>query len=481
MIPSEIYNQLNEYKIPHKEVDRQYNLLLTGTEYCKLERPALLNDGIRSLSHSEAQKLANTYDSRKNTLSIEKFVPASGAATRMFKELAEFVETGIETSSTQLFFESINKLAFEKLVPSDLNKKEQASYILKDLRYQSTPKGLIPFHAYRGFTRTPFKEHWVEGLIYAASNGKVKLHFTVSKEHQLAFEKIYRTRIKSFLEEYKLGLEISFSQQYKSTDTFIVGGDKKILLDKENTPVMRPGGHGALIQNLNALSSELVFIKNIDNVVHQNHLEATVLYKKALAAILIDLKSNIFKQLANIEHNKVELLELERLGKEAMIPIPENYSPWPVSSKVEFWKNKFNRPIRVCGMVKNEGEPGGGPFWVLKSGETSLQIVESAQIDPSDAQQQKKAKSATHFNPVDLVCYLNDYKGIKFNLMDYVDNSAAFITKKTINGNEVNVLEHPGLWNGAMADWTTVFVEVPIETFNPVKTVNDLLKPTHLP
>lgn len=481
MISSKVYTYLSNLKIPNKEVDRQYSLLVNGTQYCSLDRPAILNDGIKSVSQSMAQKYASQYDLHKNTLSIEKFVPASGAATRMFKELAEFVDTEVESPTVKSLFSSISKLAFEKLIPSGLNNKQIGSYILKELRYQSTPKGLIPFHTYKGFTRTPFKEHWIEGLNYAASNKKVKLHFTVSEEHQQAFEKIYRTRIKSFLEEYNLGLEISFSQQNKSTDTFIVGTENQILVNKENQPIMRPGGHGALIENLNTLSSELVFIKNIDNVVHQNHLEATIIYKKALAAILIELKSKIFEQLINIENNKATILELEQLGKEAMIQFPENYNSLLKATKIGFWKNKLNRPIRVCGMVKNEGEPGGGPFWVNKSGETSMQIVESAQIDSSNSHQLKIAKSATHFNPVDLVCYLNDYKGIKFNLTNFVDKSTAFITKKTIDGSEVNVLEHPGLWNGAMADWITVFVEVPIETFNPVKMVNDLLKPTHLP
>lgn len=479
MINSEVYSKLENHGISKIEVDQQYQLLLNGSQFSRLTKPAILGDGIQLLSKIEAKKYNKYYHSVKDSIRIQKFVPASGAATRMFKELAEFAGGGIETKSIIDLFSSLDDLAFAALIPTNLSNKEIANYILKNLGYQSTPKGLIPFHKYESFTRTPFKEHWIEGLNYASSKGKVQLHFTVSENHQQAFEKIYKTSINSFLKEYKIALEIDFSHQHKSTDTIIVDNRNEILLDNNHEPILRPGGHGALIQNLNSLNADLVFVKNIDNISHQNHLEVTILYKKALAGFLLQLTYNIFKQLENIADNTFHLNDLEQVGNQVFIQKPAEYANWNENTKVKFWTSKFNRPIRVCGMVKNEGEPGGGPFWVNNKMETSLQIVESAQINLNSHEQNRILQKSTHFNPVDLVCYTTDYKGNKFDLLNYVDESAAFITTKTVNGKEVNVLERPGLWNGAMADWTTVFVEVPIETFNPVKTVNDLLKSSH--
>jgi uncharacterized protein DUF4301 len=479
MISSEVYSHLENAGLRKFEVDRQFKLLTQGVSFINLEKVAEIGNGIQFLSKEEALEYSKIYSKRANKVKIQKFVPASGAATRMFKELAEFAENNVKTNSISSLFNSISNLAFAPLIPAHLTKKEIAKYILKNLGYGNTPKGLIPFHKYKGFTRTPFKEHWIEGLNYAASNGKVQLHFTVSKEHKNAFEKIYKTRIKSFLEEYHLELEIEFSQQHNSTDTIIVDNEGKLLLDDDGLPILRPGGHGALIQNLNSLKADLVFVKNIDNVSHENHLEFTILYKKALAGILLEIKDKIFDQLSSIENNIYQLSTLEDTGSEIMIKKPDEYVGWKDEEKVSFWEEKFNRPLRVCGMVKNEGEPGGGPFWVKDNNCLSLQIIESAQINVSNKRQNSILQSSTHFNPVDLVCYITDYKGNRFDLLDYVDESAAFITEKTVNGKAVNVLEHPGLWNGAMANWNTVFVEVPIETFNPVKSVNDLLKPAH--
>lgn len=480
MITSEDYKQLEGLNIPKTEVENQYKLLTQGVKFIALNRAATINDGIKALSENEAISYANFYDSKSKTVSIQKFVPASGAATRMFKELAELAENGIETQQIKTLFASLQNLAFYELIPDNLDYQETAKYILHNLGYESTPKGLIPFHKYKGFTRTPFKEHWIEGLKYASSKGKVEIHFTVSEEHQKAFEKIYNTRRRSFFEEYKLDLQVEFSHQLKSTDTIIVDEEGNILHDNNNKPILRPGGHGALIQNLNNLEADLVFVKNIDNISHEKYLETTVLYKKALAGILLQMTSKIFKQLLSIDANTSQMEEIELLGSELMIEKPTNYSDWDEGKKIDYWKNKFNRPIRVCGMVKNEGAPGGGPFWARQNNEVTLQIVESAQIDMAETEQYNIVQSATYFNPVDLVCYLTDYQGNKFNLIKFIDKSAAFITNKTVQGKEVKVLERPGLWNGAMADWTTVFVEVPIGTFNPVKNINDLLKPAHL-
>ncbi len=480
MITAEVYSHLKNHGIDKIEVDKQYQLLNTGSQFSQLKKPATLGDGIIPLSKENTKKYAALFDANKSLIRIKKFVPASGAATRMFKELAEYAKIGVKTSAIKELFESLDKLAFENLIPSNLNNLQKAIYILNELGYQSTPKGLIPFHKYQGFTRTPFKEHWIEGLNYAATNGKVELHFTVSEEHQLAFEKIYKTRINSFFKEYNLGLKIDFSHQHRATDTIIVDTNGEILVDiNTGMPIVRPGGHGALIQNLNSIEADLIFVKNIDNVAHENHIETTTRYKKALAGVLLELKNKVFEQLNLIDSETFDLNKLEHVGGEVMIEKPRNYNDWDDTLKVNFWKIAFNRPIRVCGMVKNEGEPGGGPFWVEDKKGVSLQIVESAQIDNSNSEQATILQQATHFNPVDLVCYTTDYKGNKFNLMNFIDESTAFITKKSVNGKDVNVLERPGLWNGAMANWNTIFVEVPIETFNPVKTLNDLLKPSH--
>ncbi|VAW45554.1 Ribosylnicotinamide kinase homolog / Unknown conserved in Flavobacteria [hydrothermal vent metagenome] len=480
MITEVEYAQFKGLGLDKERVNKQFSLLTTGVQFAKLAKPATLNDGIESLSKEKATQLAKTYEREASNTSILKFVPASGAATRMFKELSAFAETGAETEAVLLLFESFDQLPFASQVPSNLSKFKKAAYILKNLAYATTPKGLIPFHQYQGFTRTAFKEHWIEGLHYAASKENVNLHFTVSENHQDTFEQIYNTRITSFSKEYNRTLNIKFSQQAKNTNTLIINKQGEIIKDKRGMPITRPGGHGSLINNLNELSVNLVFIKNIDNVVHQNHLDATVLFKKALAGKLLELKSNIFNALESIEGGNVDLTYLEALGKEIHIITSNSYIHASTPEKIDFWKTKLNRPIRVCGMVKNLGEAGGGPFWVSNEESTSLQIVESAQIDRAEQYQEKILQSSTHFNPVDLVCYLTNYKGNKFNLLNFVDESAAFITTKKVNGVDVNVLEHPGLWNGAMANWITLFVEVPIETFNPVKTVNDLLKTAHL-
>lgn len=479
MITSAQYAYLKSQGLDKTEVDKQHKLLSKGARFTVLNRPATTGDGIIPLSKENTKTYAHLFDRHHSSIVIKKFVPASGAATRMFKELSEFARAGKQSNTIKELFESFDKLAFAPLVPSNLTNQQQANYVLKNLNYQSIPKGLIPFHSYKGFTRTPFKEHWIEGLNYAATGGKVAIHFTVSKDHQPAFEKIYETRKKSFSEEHKFQLSVDFSQQLRATDTVVVDSDGNLLSKEDGSPILRPGGHGALIQNLNTQQADLVFIKNIDNIAHENHLPITALYKKALAGILLELKDKVFEQLRAIDNNEYDLNVLEHFGEETMVSIPIGYSGWKEPEKISFWKTVLNRPIRVCGMVKNEGEPGGGPFWVNNANGTSLQIVESAQIDTKNNKQATILKQSTHFNPVDLVCFITDYRGKPFNLLDYIDENTAFITNKTIDGKEVNVLEHPGLWNGAMANWITVFVEVPIETFNPVKTVNDLLKSSH--
>jgi len=479
MIPPNLYNYFENAGISRSEVDRQYSLLISGTSFSILTKPATIGDGIHSLSLNEANSLVQFYKNSKEEISIQKFVPASGAATRMFKALVEYESSNIGSSSVEELMENISQLAFYELIPKGLSKEEAVMYLISTLQYHKTPKGLVLFHQYGSKKRTAFEEHWMEAILYANSKGTSHIHFTVSEHHQEAFKRIEKNGIDNFESDNGINLNINYSNQLSSTDTLCIDADKNVVLTTEGIPVLRPGGHGALIQNLQAIESDLVFIKNIDNVVHQNHIETTVLFKQALAGKLLQVKETIFNMLKSIDEDKADLTKLELVGKEIFIAVPTDYSTKSESEKLNYWKTKLNRPIRVCGMVKNEGEPGGGPFWVESTNEVSLQIVESAQIDLNDKTQVSILQQSTHFNPVDLVCYLTDYRGNKFNLLEYIDESTAFITAKTVNGNEARVLERPGLWNGAMADWITIFVEVPIETFNPVKTVNDLLKPMH--
>ncbi|MCB0495966.1 MAG: DUF4301 family protein [Cyclobacteriaceae bacterium] len=481
MITSEIYSQLEASEINKQEADRQYKLLISGAHFMVLDRTATINDGIKRLNELEANAYAKAYDDQKNNLLVEKFVPASGAASRMFKDLVNFEADGKISKPIESLFASKEKLAFYTLLPKNASDKELAHFILYKLGYESTPKGLIPFHAYESGYRTPFEEHWLEGIKYAESNGKIKIHFTISEDHQEAFQALLKQNKQEFEKKYGANLHISFSFQKKSTDTIAVDNAGNIVMDDNSKVLLRPGGHGALIQNLNSIDAELIFVKNIDNVTHESRLVPTILYKKALAGVLLELKDKVFRLLRTLDSGKASLEELEKMGPELMMETPQDYAQMNDADKLSFWKNKLNRPLRVCGMVKNEGEPGGGPFWVKERNGASLQIVESAQIDRENEEQETILQNSTHFNPVDLVCYVKDYQGHKFDLTNFVDQSAAFITSKSFNGKDITVLERPGLWNGAMAYWNTIFVEVPIETFNPVKTINDLLKKGHQP
>lgn len=479
MITQDHYKQLEAFGISKKEADSQYQLLTSGVHFMHLDRAATPGDGIKPLSEEEANKYVQLFEEHHNEIEIKKFVPASGAASRMFKALILLATEGKHSKETNELFASVEKLAFYSLLPKNASQEELANFILQELGYQNTPKGLIPFHAYNFGARTPFEEHWVEGCNYAQSHGVATIHFTISEQHYNAFNQLFEEKHIQIEQEYKTKLKIDYSYQLKQTDTIARDAKGNVVINDDGSVLLRPGGHGALIQNLNALNADLVFVKNIDNITHENHLAPTIRYKKALAGLLIELKDKVFEQLNAIDQDKATLEELEKLGNLLMVETARDYQSLPEAKKLKFWKQKLNRPIRICGMVKNEGEPGGGPFWVKDKEGVSLQIVESAQINRKDEAQEAILQNATHFNPVDLVCYIKDYKGNPFNLTDFVDEAAAFITSKSFNGKDITVLERPGLWNGAMAYWNTIFVEVPIETFNPVKTVNDLLKPAH--
>ncbi len=493
-------------------VEFQFNILKNGIPKINLDRAAVINDGIVAISEEEAKYFSNFFDDKKSNLKLKKFVPASGAASRMFKFLNEFLnefKVGDESinayinrkkdKNLPLFLVAKEKLPFYNevldLIKSispryDALDKDSKDYEFiktmlssKYFDFSNKPKGILPFHQYKNHTATAIEEHLNECAFYATSNGKSNLHFTVSEEHRKDFEAIINNVKVNVENAFKIIINVNYSYQNKSTDVIAVDSDGNPFRDENDNIIFRPGGHGALIENLNNLNADIIFIKNIDNVI-QNQSEIIALYKKALAGLLIQHQEAIFKFLKMLNDSSIsneELMEIVNYIKSKLnIAIKDDFVKYTKESKIDHLQTILNRPIRVCGMVKNEGEPGGGPFWVTdKKGKTFLQIIESSQIDIKDDKQVKIFGSATHFNPVDLVCGTKDYKGQKFDLTQYVDANSGFVVEKNHKGKSYRAFELPGLWNGAMAKWLTIFVEVPLITFNPVKTVNDLLKPAH--
>ena len=405
-----------------------------------------------------------------------KFVPASGAATRMFKELFEFVNDGKRGKGIDTLLENIGKFAFwpelKALLPAGADDRTIVSAIVNEgLGYGRKPKGLVTFHAYPEGARKAVEEHLVEGAVYAAANGVAKIHFTVSPEHIEGFQELLAAKVPVYEKRFGIRYDISFSVQKPSTDTIAVNPDNTPFRQDDGTLLFRPAGHGALIENLNEIDADVVFIKNIDNVTTDAQRGDTIRYKKVLAGILLDLQERAFEYLKALEVGGAELEPIvEFIEKRLCVKLPGSYDSAMLRAVLD-------RPIRVCGMVRNEGEPGGGPFWGGNpDGTQSLQIAESSQIGPDDL---PLMRSATHFNPVDLVCGMKNSKGVRFDLRRYTDPSTGFISSKSSGGRDLRAQELPGLWNGAMAKWNTVFVDVPITTFSPVKVVQDLLRPQH--
>ena len=494
--------QLSERNITEEQVERQVAQLKRGTAYVKLIRPATIGDGILRLDEHQVRQMVDAFDQDREYYQFTKFVPASGAASRMFKDLFAFLESSVETKFIDVFFAHIHYFAFfedlEKAcqrlygtrldaLVNDGRKVDVVKALLLDegLGYGKLPKALLKFHHYEHFDRLALEEHLVEAARYAVStDGNARLHFTVSPEHEQPFKDTVARLIDGYEKKYNVKYDISYSCQKPSTDTVAIDAEGNLFRESNGRLLFRPGGHGALIENLNDLGQEIVFVKNIDNIVPETRMETTVTYKKVLAGLLLSLQQKTFEYLEMLDSGDVseeELNEIMTFAKEKLlIDIPDFAERYDRYEKTDFLYGCLNRPMRVCGMVKNEGEPGGGPFWVKNmDDEISLQIIESSQIDHGKEDQEAIFKGSTHFNPVDLVCGCWDYKGEAFNLTDFVDPNTGFVSNKSKDGRELKALELPGLWNGAMADWITVFVEVPIETFNPVKTVNDLLKPMH--
>ncbi len=508
MFTKEDLRQFKSKNISVKEAESQIDRFKNGFAPVKVVRPAVIKDGIKRINDAELQKYSKAYaKSLQSGVKVSKFVPASGAATRMFKELFVYNENPepfknlIHNSLIVNVIQLLPRFAFYTMVKDVISsynldnlhvRKSRAPEIINailspdGLNYGALPKGLVHFHKYPGKSRTAMEEHLIEGLHYAKnSDAMVKIHFTVSPEHKTLFtEKLYSEGpvIENFNE---VGLDVSFSFQKPHTDTIAVDQSNNPFRDENGELVFRPGGHGALIENLNEIDADIIFIKNIDNVVPEHLLEITVKYKNAIGGILIGLRDEIhslLEKLDNGENNEL-LTEIEKfINKELNTKLPVGFDKKTPGEKADYLRKFLNRPIRVCGMVKNEGEPGGGPFWVLDGNkQESLQILESSQINLKDKFQEAQFKASTHFNPVDLVCCPKNYKGKKFDLTKYCDPETGFISEKSVNGKPIKALELPGLWNGAMANWITVFVEVPIETFNPVKTILDLLRPQHQP
>ncbi len=502
--------QLAQQGVSHEMVEKQIENFRKGFPFLDIFKAATVGDGIIRLESDEVDDLVALTKGYEG--SLIKFVPASGAATRMFKHLYEFMaeypEKGQECfndkgfNSAWYFFENIKRFAFfddllKELVKNQYDydeviEKQEFITILKALlqpytmNYGNLPKGLIKFHSYPDGPRTSFEEHLVEGAQYARmSNNHVFIHLTVSPEHKSGFEKLASEVVTLFQEAHSVKFHIHYSEQKKSTDTIAVDMNNEPFRDSCGKLVFRPGGHGALIENLNEIESDIIFIKNIDNVVPDNLKPQTVRYKKALAGLLISYQSLIFDYLNQLEESSELTLDflqevLDFTINELCILPPEDLNRDNPHELIPYLQRKLNRPIRVCGMVKNEGEPGGGPFWAKNpDGTISLQVVESSQIDLNNPEIKSIVDNATHFNPVDLVCGITDVDGVKFNLLKFIDPSTGFISIKSKDGRQLKAQELPGLWNGAMSDWITIFVEVPIITFNPVKTVNDLLRDQH--
>lgn len=494
--------QLTAKGITPEKLEQQLNDFKTGFPYLKLKAPASIGGGIVAPTESEREHYVNVWnDYKAKGHKIVKFVPASGAASRMFKDMFAFVDAAYDVPTTDFekkFFENIDGFAFFELLDSYLKAetgkgvhqliedgeyKTVANGMLKGLNYGNLPKGMLLFHNYDEGARTPMEEHLVEGAMYAASNGKSNVHFTVSHEHLDLFKNKVKDKLEGYSKRFGVEYNVTFSEQKPSTDTVAANPDGTVFRNDDGTMLFRPGGHGALIENLNEIDADVIFVKNIDNVVPDRLKSETVEWKQVIAGILISLQKQAFEYLKVLEsgqYNREILDEMGNFVQDKLYCVKDDLSAMSDDEMAEYLTCKLNRPMRVAGVVKNVGEPGGGPFLAYnQDGTYSLQILESSQIDKSNELYVKYFTEGTHFNPVDLVCAVRNYKGEPFDLPKYVDPSTGFISQKSKNGKELQALELPGLWNGAMSDWNTIFVEVPLGTFNPVKTVNDLLREQH--
>lgn len=493
---------LVQIKSHHLTEEKLKNDLLKfeeGFSNLNILRPATKNDGIISLNQEQLNQYINCFEN--SSMSRCKFVPASGAASRMFKDLHHLVNNyditlsldenlkSINLTHCRDFLNQLRHLAFAthvlektKLNQQDLDtdqgKIEFIQYILSEdgLDYSNTPKALIPFHRYSNKSLSAFEEHLLEAKAYAALDNKADVHFTISKDHQEKFDQKLQ-EVKTAIEnETQLTFNVNFSYQSPSTDTVAINLDHSLYRNTNGKLLFRPAGHGALIKNLNQLTADIIFIKNVDNVGFKAHQNTQIIeYKKALAGLCIEVKTKINKWCEALKRQPNE-----NTIKDVHHFLRYYFNDHISSDNIDELLKHLDKPLRVCGMVKNEGDPGGGPFWVkFENEEEKLQIVEKSQIDLSCDKQTKQFEASTHFNPVDIVCHIKDHNGKVFNLSKFVNNDQGFIAKKSVDGQPIKGLELPGLWNGGMAYWHTLFVEIPQDTFTPVKSVFDLIKPSH--
>ncbi len=504
MLSQEDLKQIALKGMTEEQINTQLKQFETGFPFLKLEAAASIGHGIVAPEADERTKYDEAWETYKaEGRKVVKFVPASGAASRMFKDVFSFVSADYSTPTTDFekrYFDNIAKFAFYDALDETCRKNEgkgigelmaEGNYKAvaenmlssKGLNYGQLPKGLLLFHKYDDGVRTPMEEHLVEGALYAASNNEAHVHFTVSHEHMPLFKQKVAEKAEVYAKKYNISYDITFSEQKSSTDTVAANPDNTPFRNDDGTLLFRPGGHGALIENLNEIDADVIFIKNIDNVVPDRLKKETVDYKQVIAGILVTLQAKAFGYLrlldtGNYTHDQLE--EIIRFVQQDLCCRNKDIKNLEDAELVIYLRKKLNRPMRVCGVVKNVGEPGGGPFLTYnQDGTVSLQILESSQIDKNNREYMEMFTKGTHFNPVDLVCAVKDYTGKPFNLPDFVDRTTGFISSKSKGGKELKALELPGLWNGAMSDWNTIFVEVPLGTFNPVKTVNDLLREQH--
>jgi len=504
MLTQQDLKQLAQKGISEQQIETQLGQFKTGFPFLKLEAAAAIGRGIVAPTSDEGRKYVDAWQKYKAAgKRVVKFVPASGAASRMFKDMFAFVDADYDKPTTDFekkYFDNIDKFAFYgeldavcqknngkgiKALIQEGNFKAVAANMLKaeGLNYGQLPKGLLLFHNYPEGPRTPMEEHLVEGALYAASNGEAHVHFTVSHEHMELFKQKVAQKADMYAKKYGIAYDITFSEQKPSTDTVAANPDGTPFRNSDGSLLFRPGGHGALIENLNEIEADVIFVKNIDNVVPDRLKGDTVLWKQIIAGVLVTLQKKAFEYLELLDSGKYtheQIEEIIRFVQNDLCCRKADIKELEDADLVIYLRKKLNRPMRVCGVVKNVGEPGGGPFLTYnQDGTVSLQILESSQIDKSNKEYMEMFTKGTHFNPVDLVCAVRDYKGNAFDLPKFVDPTTGFISQKSKSGKELQALELPGLWNGAMSDWSTIFVEVPLSTFNPVKTVNDLLREQH--
>jgi hypothetical protein len=504
MLTQQDLKQLAQKGISEQQIETQLGQFKTGFPFLKLEAAAAIGHGIVAPTSDEGRKYVDAWQKYKAAgKRVVKFVPASGAASRMFKDMFAFVDADYDKPTTDFekkYFDNIDKFAFYgeldavcqknngkgiKALIQEGNFKAVAANMLKaeGLNYGQLPKGLLLFHNYPEGPRTPMEEHLVEGALYAASNGEAHVHFTVSHEHMELFKQKVAQKADMYAKKYGIAYDITFSEQKPSTDTVAANPDGTPFRNSDGSLLFRPGGHGALIENLNEIEADVIFVKNIDNVVPDRLKGDTVLWKQIIAGVLVTLQKKAFEYLELLDSGKYtheQIEEIIRFVQNDLCCRKADIKELEDADLVIYLRKKLNRPMRVCGVVKNVGEPGGGPFLTYnQDGTVSLQILESSQIDKSNKEYMEMFTKGTHFNPVDLVCAVRDYKGNAFDLPKFVDPTTGFISQKSKSGKELQALELPGLWNGAMSDWSTIFVEVPLSTFNPVKTVNDLLREQH--